>query len=160
MRPEELASELGHPGAQELLRAGVLARLAYLGRDGLPRVVPIGFHWNGEQLIVCTATTAPKVAALAARPNVALTIDIDATSSRSLLIRGVAALETVDGVPPEYLAASTKAMSRAQVAEFEAQVRSVYQQMARISITPQWARFYDFGAGRLPEFLRRLASNG
>jgi hypothetical protein len=31
-----------------------------------------------------------------------------------------------------------------------------YKQMARISITPNWARFYDFGAGRVPDFLTRL----
>jgi hypothetical protein len=28
--------------------------------------------------------------------------------------------------------------------------------MARISIEPRWARFYDFGAGRLPAFLSEL----
>jgi hypothetical protein len=32
--------------------------------------------------------------------------------------------------------------------------------MARITITPSWARFYDFGAGRLPTFLRRLMDAG
>ena len=34
----------------------------------------------------------------------------------------------------------------------------MYPQMARISIEPQWARFYDFGAGRIPSFLSKLAS--
>jgi hypothetical protein len=24
-------------------------------------VIPIGFYWNGNQIVVCTATTAPKV---------------------------------------------------------------------------------------------------
>jgi hypothetical protein len=28
-----------------------------------PRVIPIGFYWNGEHVIVCTAPTSPKVAA-------------------------------------------------------------------------------------------------
>jgi hypothetical protein len=45
-----------------------------------------------------------------------------------------------------------------QVEAFERQVRSMYDQMARISIEPQWARFYDFGAGRIPSFLSKLAS--
>ena len=40
--------------------------------------------------------------------------------------------------------------------KFEANVRALYKQMARITITPTWARYYDFGAGRLPTFLRRL----
>jgi hypothetical protein len=33
----------------------------------------------------------------------------------------------------------------------------MYDRMARIAITPRWARFYDFGAGRLPHFLQVLA---
>jgi nitroimidazol reductase NimA-like FMN-containing flavoprotein (pyridoxamine 5'-phosphate oxidase superfamily) len=37
--------------------------------------VPVGFHWNGQDVVVCTAPTAPKVKALSARPSVALTID-------------------------------------------------------------------------------------
>jgi hypothetical protein len=45
-----------------------------------------------------------------------------------------------------------------QAAAFEGAVRSMYPQMARISIAPQWARFYDFGAGRIPAFLATLAS--
>ena len=40
----------------------------------------------------------------------------------------------------------------------EAQVRAMSDQMARISIEPRWARFYDFGAGRMPSFLLKLAS--
>jgi hypothetical protein len=33
----------------------------------------------------------------------------------------------------------------------------MYPQMARIAIEPRWARFYDFGAGRIPPFLATLA---
>ena len=69
-------------------------------------------------------------------------------------------METVDGVPDEYLAASRKTLEASKVEEFEANVRSMYEQMVRISIEPQWARFYDFGAGRLPAFLANLASGG
>ena len=29
-----------------------------------------------------------------------------------------------------------------------------------LSIEPQWARFYDFGAGRLPAFLANLVNDG
>ncbi len=36
----------------------------------------------------------------------------------------------------------------------------MYEQMVRISIEPQWARFYDFSAGRLPTFLTNLAKDG
>ncbi len=42
------------------------------------------------------------------------------------------------------------------VAGFEQAVRGLYDRMARIAITPTWARFYDYGAGRLPRFLQEL----
>jgi hypothetical protein len=149
---------LGDPGAQELLRSDQPLRLAYCGRDGLPRVIPIGFLWTEEQLVVCTAPSAPKVAALSERPNVAVTIDTGNTSAtaKQLLIRGTAAIEIVDGVAPEYIEASAKTLSGPDLEKFEAQVQGVFEQQARIAITPEWARFYDFGAGKVPPFLRRL----
>ena len=69
-------------------------------------------------------------------------------------------METVDGVPDEYLAASRKSLEASNVEEFEQRVRSMYEQMVCISIEPQWARFYDFSAGRLPTFLTNLANDG
>lgn len=154
-------ADLSLPEAGELLRRRSLARLAYTGLDGFPRVIPIGFLWRDGQIFVCTAPTAPKVRALAARPRVALTIDTDqGPASTALLVRGVATIEIVDGVPDEYLDSSGKTMPAEQRAEFEAQVRALYRQMARISIEPRWARYFDFGAGRLPEFLRQLVAGG
>ena len=160
MNRQELDRELGQAGAEELLRSAQLARLAYNGPDGFPRVIPIGFHWNGERIVICTATTAPKVRAISSRPEVAVTIDVGSTPSeaRALLVRGLAAVEIVDGVPDEYLAGSRKTLDAEQVEVFEHTVRAMYPQMARISIEPQWARFYDFGAGRFPSFLSELAS--
>jgi hypothetical protein len=161
MNTEELARELGHPDAQKLL-SGSLARLAYNGQDGFPRVIPVGFYWTGERIVVCTAPTSPKVRALASRPDVALTIDTGTTTeeAKALLVRGIATMGTVDGVPDEYIAAATKSLEESQLAEFERNVRSLYKQMVRISIEPQWARFYDFGAGRLPAFLANLVNDG
>ena len=161
MNPQEIAEELAHPGARELLDAATLLRLAYNGSDSLPRVVPIGFHWNGDQIIICTAVTAPKVKALSSRPNVAMTIDVGdtPTEAKALLVRGLASVDIVNGVPDEYVAASTKVLGADQVTEFERQVRSMYDQMARISIEPVWARFFDFGAGRMPSFLTKLAGD-
>jgi uncharacterized protein YndB with AHSA1/START domain len=153
-------ADLSLPEAGELLRHGALARLAYNGLDGLPRVVPVGFLWRDGRIIVCTAPTAPKVRALAARPQVALTIDtVEGTASKAVLVRGVATMEIVDGVPEEYLEAGADTMPAEERAQFEASVRATYQQMARISIEPRWARFFDFGAGRLPEFLRELVAS-
>jgi nitroimidazol reductase NimA-like FMN-containing flavoprotein (pyridoxamine 5'-phosphate oxidase superfamily) len=55
---------LNDPLAQELLHSALLARLGYNGTDGPPRVIPIGYHWNGGQFVICTAEQAPKVRAL------------------------------------------------------------------------------------------------
>lgn len=149
-------ADLQEPGALELLHSPDPARLAYTGPDGYPRVIPIGFLWNGSSVVICTAATAPKVSALAKQPHVALTIDTMGPPARELLLRGTATIEIVDGVAPEYLAAAAKSTQGDELAAFEAAVRGLYKEMARISITPTWARFYDFGAGRLPTFLRRL----
>jgi nitroimidazol reductase NimA-like FMN-containing flavoprotein (pyridoxamine 5'-phosphate oxidase superfamily) len=162
MNAQELARELDHPDVQTMLRTGAMARLAYNGPDGFPRVIPIGFYWTGERIVVCTAPTSPKVRALSSRPQVAVTIDTGDSpdEAKALLVRGIATLETVDGIPDEYLAAARISMDESDGAEFERGVQSVYEQMVRISIEPQWARFYDFGAGRLPAFLADLVNKG
>lgn len=149
-------ADLQHPGAQALLQSPGPARLAYAGLDGFPRVIPIGFWWTGTDIVVCTAPTAPKVKALAVRPNVALTIDVVGPPAKALLIRGVARIEIVDGVAPEYIAAAGKSTRGDELAAFESNVRALYRHMVRIVIAPTWARYYDFGAGRFPTFLRRL----
>jgi hypothetical protein len=155
MTPQELQAEL--EPADELLRTATLARLAYDGIDGTPRVVPIGFLWTGEAVVVATHPTAPKFKALRARPRVALTIDTP-SPARSLLLRGDAEVDVVDGVAPEYLEAAAKSMSGEDLAQFEAGVRATYDRMARISIRPDWARYFDFSEGRFPDFLRALTA--
>src|SRR5919201_6744200 len=112
MDPNEITEELEHPGARNLLDSATLLRLAYNGSDGFPRVIPIGFYWNGNQIVICTAATAPKVKALSSRPNVAMTIDVGdtPTEAKSLLVRGLASAEIVNGVPDEYVAASRKVL--------------------------------------------------
>jgi Pyridoxamine 5'-phosphate oxidase len=75
-----------------------------------PRAIPIGFHWNGAQFVLCTVPHAPKVPALKANPKVAFTVDTNAVPPHVLLVRGTAAIDIVDGVAPEYLAASRKAV--------------------------------------------------
>ncbi|MEU6673968.1 pyridoxamine 5'-phosphate oxidase family protein [Streptomyces sp. NPDC046925] len=157
MDPEQIAQELADAG--ELLNQASMARLAYNGPDGLPRVIPIGIFWTGEEIVMSTAATAPKVQALSARPEVALTIDAGDTpgSAKNLSVRGVVDLTIVDGVVPEYLAAARKNFDAEYAAEFERNCRAMYDRMARIALKPQWARFYDFGAGRMPHFLAELA---
>lgn len=158
MDPEQIAQEMAD--AHELLSQASMARLAYNGPDGLPRVVPIGIFWTGDEIVMSTAATAPKVKALSARPEVALTIDAGDSpgSAKTLSVRGIVHLTVVDGVVPEYLAAARKNFAPEFAAEFERNCRALYDRMARIAVEPQWARFYDFGAGRVPQFLADLAA--
>jgi hypothetical protein len=155
MTTQELRAEL-EPAA-EILRTATLVRLAYDGLDGTPRVVPMGFLWTGDAVVVATHPTSPKFRALSARPRVALTIDTQ-SPTRALLLRGTVEIDVVDGVVPEYLEAAAKSMEGEQLAGFEAAVRETYDRMARISVRPDWARYFDFGAGRVPDFLRALGS--
>ena len=159
MEWQDIEDELSTTGAQELLTSTSAAHLAYIGNDGTPRVIPVGFFWTGAEFVVSTATTSPKVAALSAHPDVALAIDAGNTpdQARALSIRGRAKVEIVDGVVDEYLAAARRTMDAEAAAEFEQNVRGMYDQMARIAITPRWVRYYDFGAGRMPRFLQELA---
>jgi nitroimidazol reductase NimA-like FMN-containing flavoprotein (pyridoxamine 5'-phosphate oxidase superfamily) len=156
MDATELKAELD--AAAELLRTATVARLAYDGIDGTPRVIPIGFLWTGDAVVVATHPTAPKFNALRARPRVALTIDTP-SPARSVLLRGDAEIEVMDGVVPEYLEAAAKSMEGEALASFEATCRETYDRMARISIRPDWARYFDFNEGRVPDFLRALFSD-
>jgi hypothetical protein len=71
-------------------------------------------------------------------PMVALTIDTEVHPPKILLIRGQAELDFVDGIPDEYLqATSTYEMTPEQRVEWEAEVRSLYYNgMVRIVVTP------------------------
>jgi nitroimidazol reductase NimA-like FMN-containing flavoprotein (pyridoxamine 5'-phosphate oxidase superfamily) len=159
MEERDIDAELSMPGAQELLAATSAAHLAYVGSDATPRVIPVGFWWTGKQFVISTATTSPKVAALGARPDVALAIDTGDSpgAARALSVRGRAEIQIVNGVVEEYLMAAAKSMGAEAAAVFEESCRKMYPQMARIAITPSWVRFYDFGAGRMPRFLKDLA---
>jgi hypothetical protein len=157
MNAKDLHAELD--AADEILRTATLARIAYNGLDGTPRAIPIGFLWTGHAVVVATHPTSPKFAALRARPRVALTIDTP-SPARSLLLRGDAEIDVVDGPVPEYLEAAAKSMGGEEFAAFERACRETYDVMARISIAPDWARYFDFGTGRFPGFLRELTSKG
>ena len=145
MRPNDVTAVLNRPLSKELL-ARDLTRLAYVAKDGTPRTIPIGFSWNGSEIVMCTARNAPKLRALSDNPTVALTIDTEVHPPKILLIRGQAELDYVDGIPDEYLEANTTyEMTPEQRVEWEVQVRSLYHDgMVRIVVTPTWAKLIDF----------------
>lgn len=144
MQPHEITEVLNRPLSRELL-ARDITRLAYVAKDGTPRSVPIGFAWNGTTLVMCTAKNAPKLASLRHNPMVALTIDTEVHPPKILLIRGRVELDVVDGIPEEYLQQnSSYEMTAEQRVEWEAGVRSLYDGMVRIVVTPTWAKLIDF----------------
>src|SRR3979409_1380559 len=98
VQPNEITEVLNRPISQELL-ARDLTRSAYVAKDGTPSNVPIGFTWNGSEIVMCTAKNAPKLPALRNNPTVALTIDTEVHPPKILLIRGQAELDLVVGRP-------------------------------------------------------------
>lgn len=158
MTPDEaLALLRDDPVAQRLLVAPIPARIAYVARDGTPRVVPMGFHFTGRSFVLATVERAPKVRAIRANPAVALTIDTDDQPPLALLVRGTAEVTVVDGVVPEYLEASRRNLPPDVYPAFEQQVTALYDRMARIEVTPTWATVFDF-ATRAPKEVMRLAA--
>jgi general stress protein 26 len=135
---------LQHPVAQELLHSRIPARLAYVARDGSPRVVPIWFHWNGEQIVLGTPPKAPKVQSLKQRPKVALTIDDNTFPHKVLLIRGTAQLNTVKGVPAEYAASAERYFGSEEGRAWVSRLGSMVPEMVRIVIKPEWVGLLDF----------------
>ena len=137
-------SLLDHPVAQELLHAPVPARLAYTWKDGTPRVVPIWFFWNGEEIVLGSPPKAPKVKILPDHSQVALTIDSTQWPYRALLIQGIAKVEMVEGVTPEYAACAERYFGEEQGRAWVEQVRAMFTHMARISVRPTWVGLLDF----------------
>ena len=158
MEPDEIRAVMDDPVARRLLESPNPARLAYIARDGTPRVVPVGFTWNGVTLVIGTVPGSAKVAALEAHPVVALTIDTSppAWPPNVLLIRGTAEVSRVDGVFPEYVAAGRKVTPAEVFPEWEAGVHALYDQMTRIDVTPTWAKIHDFET-RIPQAVEDLA---
>lgn len=155
MEQNEITEVLNRPYSQELL-ARDITRLAYVAKDGTPRNVPIAFVWNGSTIVMCTTRNAPKLASLRANPMVALTIDTESHPPKILLVRGRVELDDVDGIPDEYLTMNTSyEMTAEQRVEWEKEVRSLYDGMVRIVVTPTWAKLIDFEA-TLPSAVEEL----
>src|SRR5260370_11317881 len=127
---------LQHPASRELLASTLPARLAYIATDGTPRVIPIWFHWNGAEFVICSPPKAPKLKALAKNSRVALTIDDNAFPHKVLMIRGTARLEPVNRIVPEYAAAAERYFGSEQGKTWLAQITQMGSSMARITITP------------------------
>jgi pyridoxamine 5'-phosphate oxidase-like protein len=135
---------LDDPVAQNLLRSTSPARLAYVWRDGTPRVVPIWFHWNGKEIVLGTPPKAPKVRALSPSAKVALTIDGNTWPYKVLQVRGTARIETVAGVIPEYALAAERYLGAEEGRAWAKQFGGMFSHMVRIAVQPEWVAVLDF----------------
>jgi hypothetical protein len=145
---------LGDPVAQRLLQSPVPARLAYTWTDGTPRVVPIGFHWNGSEVVLGTPPDAPKLKALRDGTTVALSIDTTTPPYKVLQIRGTVRIDIVEGIAPEYEAMTIRSLGEEQGRAWLESLRPLSPRMARIFVTPRWVAVLDF-EGRFPSAMER-----
>ena len=135
---------LRHETATRLLSSTELARLAYVARDGTPRVMPMLFHWTGGELVMATFAGAAKIEALRARPDVAVTVDRAGPPPEVLLLRGPVQLTEQDGIVPEYAAAHRRYYGEEQGAANVAQADQPGVRMVRIALRPTWVGVLDF----------------
>lgn len=145
---------LEDPVAQRLLQSPGPARLAYTWTDGTPRVVPIGFHWNGNEVVLGTPPDAPKMKALKDGTTVALSIDTTTPPYKVLQIRGTVRTDLVEGIAPEYEAMTIRSLGEEQGRAWLESLRPLSPRMARLFVTPQWVAVLDF-EGRFPSAMER-----
>jgi hypothetical protein len=135
---------LRDPVAEDLLHSRHLARLAYTWTDGTPRVIPIWFLWNGEELVLASPQKAPKIAALTTGAPVALTIDTEEFPYKVLMLRGTIRAEGSHGPIPEEEAIATRYLGEEAGQAFMAGYVAGISQWVRLTIRPEWAGLLDF----------------
>ncbi len=131
------------PVVQELLAGSTLMRLAYVGANLQPHVVPIWYGFENGEFVVVTGPKADKVRHIAERPRVSFTIDSDRPPYRVLLIDGLASLEPVEGMAPEYPGIVRRFLgpgADAYLGRMEGRVK----RQVRIRIRPTSVRILDF----------------
>lgn len=142
--------------AVEMLNSVIPARMAFVAKDGSPRVVPTWFHWTGEELVMPTFVWAPhvsrpaaRIAALEMHPEVAVTIDTESFPPHVLLLRGKASVIVVDGLPDEYRQSARRYLGEDTANAYLSSIDVPGTKMARIALKPDWAGTLDFES-RLP----------
>lgn len=127
-----------------LLAAPIPARLAYIGLDGHPRVIPVSYLWDGATFVFGSDPAWYKIRALEVNPNVALTVDSTDFPPLILSARGVATIEYDQGLPEEYVEAARRIVGEELMPQWEANVRAENRNMALVRIKPTWLKVVDF----------------
>src|SRR5690349_15614836 len=126
--------------AKQLLSSPLMARLAYTWNDGTPRVIPMWFHWTGDDILMGAPPKSPKMKALAQRPQVAIAIDGIDWPYQWLNVRGTAAIEVFSDAFPEYKSMARRYLGDVGGAQFLAARDQTFDSWARITITPEEVR--------------------
>jgi len=146
--------------AQDLLRSTIPARLAYVWRDGTPRVIPMWFHWTGQELLMGAPPNAPKMKALGVQPKIALTIDSTDWPYGLLSVRGSASFDLVEQplseTFPEYGLMARRYLGEIGGQEFLRGLQQRFSHWARITLRPEDVRILDF-TQRFPSAWSRAA---
>ena len=149
---------LKEPLAQELLQSAVPARLAYVWKDGTPRVVPMWFHWTGTEVLMVSPLTAPKATSLHDGNRVAIAIDYEDWPARSLTLRGTLRATIIEGMHPQYPTMVRKYLGDG-TDEWVATYKQLVPRANLLSVVPDWAALIDIAGGRFPSALEK-AMNG
>ena len=142
---------LEDPLAQALLASKVPARLAYSWTDGSPRVVPIWFHWDEEEVVFASFISSPKAKAITDGDPLAVTVDTDDFPHQVLILRGPASVRIVDGIVDEYAAAARRYFGDEQGAAWIDGIPDGAT-MVRIGLRPEHVTILDFQS-RFPSAL-------
>jgi hypothetical protein len=136
--------------AQRLLNAPLVARLAYIGKDGTPRVIPVNYVWNVDELVIPAFAGTYKIRDLGVRPDVAVCIDTTDGAPQALMLRGRVTMTEADGVLPEYAVTQRQGRGEEQANAYLEAIDQPGLRMVRISLRPTWVSIVDFGGQRLP----------
>ncbi|MFG6202602.1 pyridoxamine 5'-phosphate oxidase family protein [Nonomuraea sp. JJY05] len=142
--PQGDVNLLHTPTAQRLLATPQPARLAYTGKDGTPRLIPVNFVWTGDEAVIGAFAGTYKVRDLRARPDVAITIDTADGPPQVLMLRGKVTLAEVEGVLPEYATAQRRGMGEEAGTAYLEAIDQPGLRMVRIGLRPSWVGVLDF----------------
>lgn len=129
------------PTALSLLNSRIPARLAFLGLDGAPRVLPIWSHWDGAELVVGTLAGSAKLAAITDGSVVAVTIDSERYPYQGLQLRGPVSVTSWPGLVPEYVLAVRRYLGEVESEPFLARLEG--KAMVRIALQVRQAHLLD-----------------
>jgi hypothetical protein len=135
---------LDEPKSQELLHAPLMAHLAYNATDGTPRVTPVWFAWENDELVICSVVSSAKFKSLNNGSRVAIDINDGNWPYHRLQIRGSVSTTPFPGVVPGYRETAVRYLGAQFGNGFIDRFESFGVPMNRIAIKPDWVGLYNF----------------